>query len=274
MPESIEAYRDFAGWRASGVVHAQVPGKQAHWPGHCVVCGSNAGFRVAAVAGETPATLREALACVACGCNSRQRAATRAMLREVASKPRPRIHLTEQASPLFVALRRRVPESSGSEFQPSLAKRLRLSLWLWRRSEWAWVRHGNATALRFGDGALDAILCLDVLEHVADFRAALREFARVLAPGGALLLTVPWHWDRAESREIARLRTDGEVEFLLQPPEYHGDPLGGGVLCFHHFGWDLLDAMRECGFAEAEALRITDPEEGLPEAQWVLRARR
>jgi hypothetical protein len=45
------------------------------------------------------------------------------------------------------------------------------------------------------------------------------------------------------------------------------------VLCFHHFGWDLLDAMRESGFAEAEALRIADPERGLPEPQWVLRAR-
>ena len=64
------------------------------------------------------------------------------------------------------------------------------------------------------------------------------------------------------------------IDFLQQPPEYHGDPLGGGVLCFHHFGWDLLDAMRECGFAEAEALRVRDPERGLPEAQWVLRARR
>ena len=36
--------------------------------------------------------------------------------------------------------------------------------------------------------------------------------------------------------------------------------VGGGVLCFHHFGWDLLGcAIRECSFAEAEALRVRDP---------------
>ncbi len=275
MPESVESYRDDAAWRASGAVHAQVAATQRHWPGACDACGSESGFDVDWKQGEPPPqTLREALRCSACGCNSRQRAATSAMLRELASKPHPRIHLTEQASPLFIALRRRFPRLSGSEFQPSLAKRLKLSAWLWRQRAWTWVRHGDATRLRYADASLDAILCLDVLEHVPDFRAALGEFARVLKPGGALLLTVPWHWTNAGSREIARLRADGGIDFLQQPPEYHGDPLGGGVLCFHHFGWDLLDAMRECGFAEAEALRVRDPERGLPEAQWVLRARR
>jgi SAM-dependent methyltransferase len=274
MPESIESWRDFAAWQASGGVHAQVAATQRHWPGTCDVCGSAAGFDVACDDDALPLNLREALACAACGCNSRQRAATALLVREVGSKPRPRIHLTEQASPLFIALRRRFPGLVGSEFQPSPAKRLKLSAWLWRQRAWTWVRHGDATALRFGDASLDAILCLDVLEHVPDHRAALREFARVLAPGGALLLTVPWHWTNASSREIARLRADGGVDFLLQPPEYHGDPLGGGVLCFHHFGWDLLDAMRESGFAEAEAVRVSDPRRGLPEAQWVLRARR
>ena len=66
---------------------------------------------------------------------------------------------------------------------------------------------------------------------------------------------------------------DGRIEHL-QPPEYHGDPLGGGVLCFHHFGWDLLEALREAGFTDAEALRVHDPAEGLPEPVWVLRATR
>ena len=274
MPEAVERYRDFAAWHASGTVHAQLAATQRHWPGTCDACGSAAGFAVGWTEGEPPQTLREALRCSACGCNSRQRAATASLARELDSHPHPRIYLTEQASPLFIALRRRFPGLSGSEFQPSLAKRIKLSTWLWRQGAWNWVRHGDATALRFADASLDAILCLDVLEHVPDFRAALREFARVLRPGAALLLTVPWHWTNPESREIARMRPDGGIDFLRQPPEYHGDPLGGGVLCFHHFGWDLLDAMRGAGFAEAEALRVSDPGHGLPEAQWVLRARR
>ena len=274
MAESIEAYRDFAAWRASGLAHAPIVATQRYWPGYCAACGSGSGFRIAWTDRKPPDSLRESLGCINCGSNARQRAAATAMLRELASTPRPRIYLTEQASPLFIALYRRFPGLAGSEFQPSLAKRLKLSAWLWRQRVWTWVRHRDATALAFGSGSLDAVLCLDVLEHVPDFRAALCEFARVLRPDGALLLTVPWYWTNAESREIAQLRVDGVVDFLQQPPEYHGDPLGGGVLCFHHFGWDLLDAMRDCGFAEAEALRISDLGHGLPEAQWVLRARR
>lgn len=274
MPESVEAYRDFAAWRAAGKRHAAVVATQRHWPGRCIACGAGSGFRIAWSNRQPPHSLRESLACVNCGCNARQRAATAAMLQGLESTAQPRIYLTEQASPLFIALYRRFPGLLGSEFQPSLARRLKLSAWLWRQRVFTWVRHRDATALALDDGSLDAIVCLDVLEHVPDFRAALREFARVLKPGGALLLTVPWHWDRAASREIARLLDGGVVDFMGQPPEYHGDPLGGGVLCFHHFGWDLLDAMRDNGFAEAEALRVADPDRGLPEAQWVLRARR
>jgi glycosyltransferase involved in cell wall biosynthesis len=40
---------------------------------------------------------------------------------------------------------------------------------------------------------LDTILCLNVLEHVADDRAALRRLRASLAPGGRLLLLVPAH---------------------------------------------------------------------------------
>lgn len=51
--------------------------------------------------------------------------------------------------------------------------------------------------LPFDDDAFDLAVALDVLEHVEDDRAALRELRRVLAPGGLLLVTVPqygWLW--------------------------------------------------------------------------------
>src|SRR5262249_52435989 len=41
------------------------------------------------------------------------------------------------------------------------------------------------------DGSFDAIVCLDVLEHVPDERALLAEVHRLLRPGGMLLLSVP-----------------------------------------------------------------------------------
>jgi SAM-dependent methyltransferase len=47
----------------------------------------------------------------------------------------------------------------------------------------------NVESLPFEDGAFDLVLCTQVLEHVVDPPAVLRELARVLEPGGTLLLS-------------------------------------------------------------------------------------
>lgn len=44
-----------------------------------------------------------------------------------------------------------------------------------------------AEALPFADGSFSAIVCLDVLEHVHNLAATIREVARVLAPGGVFV---------------------------------------------------------------------------------------
>jgi SAM-dependent methyltransferase len=44
---------------------------------------------------------------------------------------------------------------------------------------------------RLETGSLDAVICLAVLEHLWDAQEPLREFHRVLAPGGTLLVNVP-----------------------------------------------------------------------------------
>lgn len=48
-----------------------------------------------------------------------------------------------------------------------------------------------AEALPFADASFDAVTFVDVIEHVADARAAVREIARVLRPGGTLYLFGP-----------------------------------------------------------------------------------
>ena len=48
------------------------------------------------------------------------------------------------------------------------------------------------------DASLDSILCTEVLEHVPDPPAVWREFARVLKPGGKVLLATPMSWPSHE----------------------------------------------------------------------------
>jgi SAM-dependent methyltransferase len=50
---------------------------------------------------------------------------------------------------------------------------------------------GPADTVPYPDGIFDAILLLDVLEHVPNERALVDEIARLLRPGGQLILSVP-----------------------------------------------------------------------------------
>jgi SAM-dependent methyltransferase len=59
------------------------------------------------------------------------------------------------------------------------------------------VRHGAAESLSFGDDQFDLVTALDVVEHLDDDLAGLREMRRVLRSGGRALLFVPafmWLW--------------------------------------------------------------------------------
>ena len=50
----------------------------------------------------------------------------------------------------------------------------------------------NADALcAYADGSVDAIVCSDVLEHLENPARMLREFARVLRPGGTAVVSLP-----------------------------------------------------------------------------------
>jgi SAM-dependent methyltransferase len=51
-----------------------------------------------------------------------------------------------------------------------------------------------AGGLPFAAGSFDLVLCTQVLEHLPDPAAATEEMARVLRPGGVLVLTAPQTW--------------------------------------------------------------------------------
>lgn len=50
----------------------------------------------------------------------------------------------------------------------------------------------DITNIPVENSSFDAILCTEVFEHIPDAVSAIREFARILKPGGTLLLTAPF----------------------------------------------------------------------------------
>jgi SAM-dependent methyltransferase len=102
-------------------------------------------------------------------------------------------------------------------------------------------------ALSYADGAFDLVVTSEVLEHVPDYRRALREIKRVLRPDGLHIFTIPVVWDR-QTRLRASLVDGAVIDHL--PPSYHGAPREGrrDFLVFHEFGADVVAAIEGEGF--------------------------
>lgn len=280
---SNEAYSSFAEWRHQLTANEQKLIEQymeqerlRSWPATeyealCAICGEDAKFPMPWVASAGDPDVREGLGCPQCKMNGRQRAAMGMLMQKVPDL-RARIYLTEQASYVYVWLKKRYLSAMGSEYGISKERVAILGDWLKLQGVDEQISLRDATNLDIESDSLDAIGSFDVLEHIPDYRRALREFARCLKKGGILVLTVPF-LDRSETTLVrAVLHKDGSVEHL-QPPEIHGDPVSGGVLCFYHFGWDILDFLREIGFADAAWHRTWNPGAALY-GMWTLIATR
>ncbi len=68
---------------------------------------------------------------------------------------------------------------------------------------------GVGEALPYADAAFDAVVCVDVLEHVTDLTKVAAEVARVLRPGGMFL------YDTINRNPVSRLATITVAEDIL-----------------------------------------------------------
>lgn len=73
----------------------------------------------------------------------------------------------------------------------------------------------DLTALPFAAATFDAALNIVTLEHLPEPAAALRELARVLKPGGALLLVAPLEWEVHQAPHDYFRYTRHGLQYLL-----------------------------------------------------------
>jgi SAM-dependent methyltransferase len=135
----------------------------------------------------------------------------------------------------------------------------------WQRDKIAQVGTGrgtvlpvvaDATRLPFPAGAFTRVSAVSSIEHIPDDRAVGREIARVLAPGGRAVISVPYTWDerraffpgirdfqRVARNEFVRARDGGLVRFYTEADveERFGRPVGCQVTARHYFGRRILN---------------------------------
>jgi SAM-dependent methyltransferase len=89
------------------------------------------------------------------------------------------------------------------------------------------VRRGDLSgSLPYADGEFQYITCLEGLEHIENPHQAIREFARLLAPGGHLVISVP-----------NILNIEERVKWLLNGYTSHFKPISREHLRMRHEQW-------------------------------------
>jgi glycosyltransferase involved in cell wall biosynthesis/SAM-dependent methyltransferase len=193
--------------------------------GFCPVCESDTEFIAA------DPWLRDHYLCSKCGSKPRQRALLRVLAERLPNWKDLKIH---ESSPADDYLKTAAPGYSHSHYlgDQNLGQNVRGS------------RNENLECLTFENQTFDLFITQDVLEHVFNPDKAIREMLRVVRPGGAVIFTVPVHKHLPKTRRRA---VHGKTDVVhLQPPEYHGNPVGDGrSLVTWDYGQDFADMVRE-----------------------------
>ncbi|MES2625104.1 MAG: class I SAM-dependent methyltransferase [Pseudomonadota bacterium] len=222
-------------------------------PGYCFSCSRQVDFMIdynysdgETVNGLRIPNWRERVTCPFCGLNNRIRASLQFLEETLGCQPTSAIYISEQTTPLYDHMQKKYAGLIGSEY---LADRVSFG----SVDPVSGLRNESITKLSFADASFDFVLSFDVFEHIPEYHKALQECFRVLKPGGRLLFTVPFRLDNQTNLVRATVDAEGNVQHLMEP-EYHGDPISNaGCLCFYHFGWQLLDELKDCGFKTAAA---------------------
>lgn len=104
----------------------------------------------------------------------------------------------------------------------------------------------NLESLTFDSESFDVVITEDVFEHVRDHIKGFKSVHRVLKTNGIHIFTIPFNFDKPT---LVRVKTSGDEDIQLLPPEYHGDNIRGKILAYRTFGYDMFSQLEEIGFS-------------------------
>lgn len=206
--------------------------------------------------------LRETLQCKQCGATMRHRTLAAALLRVLSTRAKLKISAIRDIdtsslqglkildTDAFSPISKRLKHLSGytvSSFRPDLAFDTEIG---------PGYLNLNLENMRLESSSFDIVLTSDVMEHVRGVDNAHKEIARILKTGGHYIFTVPY--DPAIAEHKVLVDTSGTEDVYLVPPQYHGDPLSGGILAYRVFGKQIFADLQECGL-NAKLVDIDDP---------------
>jgi demethylmenaquinone methyltransferase / 2-methoxy-6-polyprenyl-1,4-benzoquinol methylase len=167
--------------------------------------------------------------------------------------PRTVLDLATGSGDLALAIQRALPEAevTGADFcQPMLDKAREKGL---KRTILA-----DALHLPFSDGAFDALTVAFGLRNMESYPGALREMARVLAPGGHLLVldfSLPTGFWRSPYRLYLHHLLPGIAGIVTGRREAY-QYLGSSIEKFPA-GTEMADLITSCGFTDAKCEPLT-----------------
>jgi 2-polyprenyl-6-hydroxyphenyl methylase/3-demethylubiquinone-9 3-methyltransferase len=137
-------------------------------------------------------------------------------------------------------------------------------------------RLGSATALPWADESMDVCIALELLEHVADWKSCIREFTRIVRPGGALLFTTTNRLCPVQSEfnlplyswYPAPVKRHYEKLALTTRPEIANFARYPAVNWFTFYGFRQL--LKDAGFDSLDRFDIMDVESKGPAARAIV----
>lgn len=133
-----------------------------------------------------------------------------------------------------------------TDFSPAMCERL-------RAVPGARVERADASALPFEDGSFDTVVANHMLYHLDDPEAAVREFARVLRPGGRLAVAMNGSEHMAETNEVGR--AIGRPELALRTTQNGMTAQNTPELVGRHFA-DVVVERYPCDLAVPEVAPV------------------